>query len=113
MGNRSGNRPPRRQGPVNPGQHELMIMRQMMEEAIATRVRVEDAARQIQGQLQEAQLMIAGLLLQREDHTAVLDDDSLEELSRFAGFDVDRDDETGSLTIRLILAALEDDDEGS
>jgi hypothetical protein len=113
MGNKSTQKPPRQHRPVNPSQQEQMIMRRMMEEAIATRVRVEDQARQVQAELQQTRLLLAGLLLHREDHTAVLHDDDLAELSLFAGFDIDRDEEAETLTLRLILADVEVDDESS
>jgi hypothetical protein len=111
MGNKSTRKPPRQTRPVNPGQQELAIVRRIMEEAIAARVRVEDQARVLSSRLQEAHMLLAGALLQREDHTIVLVDADLVQLNRFNGFETDRDDEAGTLTLRLSLTDLEVGDE--
>jgi len=110
MGNRSKQRAPRQARPVNPGQQELAIMRRMMEDAIAQRVRIEDMAREIARELSEVKFTLAAVLFQLPDHTAILPDNDLEDLSLFAGFESERNETEGTSSITLVLSDRGEDE---
>lgn len=110
MGNRNKPGPRRNSRPVNPGQQELAIMRRLMEEAIAMRVRVEDQARQVQARNGELQLLVAGLLLQ-QGGDVTLSDDLLGEMGNFAGWETERDKDAGTLRLYMIPYEFEGEEE--
>lgn len=110
MGNKSKNRRPKTQRPVNPNQHELIITRRLMENAIIERARAVELLRQAQEANAQMQLVVAALLRNVSNGVITISDSFLDQLQdEVAGINVLRDDAAENVTISLVLR--EDEEE--